>query len=103
MPSASVMIAIAVNPGDLRSWRRANFRSFISFSAQSNNWIDARRAARRNPGRKKSDGAQKRTNREINSRIDSFDFEKYSLERARKGNRGNQANRGSNHQQLPSM
>src|SRR5438067_553251 len=30
MPSASVRTATNVNPGDLRSWRRANFRSFIS-------------------------------------------------------------------------
>src|SRR5260370_14633650 len=27
MPSASVRTAIKVNPGDLRSWRKANFRS----------------------------------------------------------------------------
>src|SRR6266481_5652626 len=35
MPSASVRTATRVNPGDLRSWRKANFRSFISFSQQS--------------------------------------------------------------------
>src|SRR5438045_3358771 len=46
MPSASVMIAIAVNPGDFRSCRRANFRSFMLFSAQSDDWIDARSAAK---------------------------------------------------------
>src|SRR6516165_8859060 len=45
MPSASVMTATAVNPGDLRSWRRANFMSFISFSSQSDDRIDARSAA----------------------------------------------------------
>src|SRR5262249_26490869 len=39
MPSASVMITTNVNPGDLRGWRRANFRSFISFSAERLNWI----------------------------------------------------------------
>src|SRR6266496_5981712 len=32
MPSASVMTTTAVNPGDLRSWRRANLRSFIPLS-----------------------------------------------------------------------
>src|SRR6266566_7627071 len=48
MPSASTITAAIVNPGDLRSWRRANRRSFISFSAQSFDWIDERRAARRN-------------------------------------------------------
>src|SRR5438034_5686042 len=30
IPSASVRTAIKVNTGDLRSWRKANFRSFIS-------------------------------------------------------------------------
>src|SRR6266487_1950428 len=32
MPSASVMTATDVNPSDLRSWRRANLRSFIPLS-----------------------------------------------------------------------
>src|SRR6266536_4658493 len=48
IPNASVMTASTVKPGDLRSWRRANFRSFMSFSAQGFDWIDVRRAARRN-------------------------------------------------------
>src|SRR4029453_10131431 len=39
MPSASVMITTNVNPGDLRSWRRANLRSFISFGPQRLNRI----------------------------------------------------------------
>jgi hypothetical protein len=30
MPTASVSTARNVNPGDLRSWRNANLRSFIS-------------------------------------------------------------------------
>src|SRR5213595_1128711 len=44
MPSASVRTAIKVNPGDLRSWRRANFRSFILFGAERYHRIDASRA-----------------------------------------------------------
>src|SRR5258705_7213097 len=48
MQSASVITAMMVKPGDFRSWRRAKRRSFISFSAQRLNWIDMRRAARRN-------------------------------------------------------
>src|ERR1700757_3793131 len=44
MPSASVKTAINVNPGDLRSWRRANLRSFISFGAQGLDWINMCRA-----------------------------------------------------------
>src|SRR4029077_17157781 len=47
IPSASVSTARRVNPGDLRSWRRANFRSFISFGANGDNWIDPRGTARR--------------------------------------------------------
>src|SRR4030081_1257500 len=42
MPSASVMTATAVNPGFFKSWRKANFRSFM---AQCLHWIDLRRAA----------------------------------------------------------
>src|SRR4051812_20816723 len=48
MPSASVRTATSVKPGDLPSWRKANLRSFMSFSAQCLNGIDMRRAARRN-------------------------------------------------------
>src|SRR6266481_634944 len=44
IPSASVSTAIKVNPGDLRSWRRANLRSFISFGAQRLDWIKVCRA-----------------------------------------------------------
>ena len=39
-------MASAENPGDLRSWRRANLRSFMLFGPQCLNWIDARGAAR---------------------------------------------------------
>src|SRR6476620_5474655 len=46
IPSASVSTAIKVNPGDLRSWRRANVTSFISFGAKRLNYIDARGACR---------------------------------------------------------
>src|SRR5215475_6053292 len=45
IPSASVTTAIDVNPGDLRSWRKANLRSFISFFAQRLNRIDEGGAA----------------------------------------------------------
>src|SRR5947199_3401843 len=44
IPSASVRTATRVNPGDLRTWRRANFRSFISFGAERYCRIDATRA-----------------------------------------------------------
>src|SRR5437773_11047107 len=51
MPSASVRTATKVNPGDLRSWRRANFRSFILFGAQCLNGVDKCGAARRDQTR----------------------------------------------------
>src|SRR5207302_3242084 len=47
IPSASVRTATKVNPGDLRSWRRANVRSFISFGPKRDHWINAQSAARR--------------------------------------------------------
>src|SRR4029077_13377463 len=40
IPSASVTTATRVNPGDLRSWRKANLRSFISLGPQRLNRID---------------------------------------------------------------
>src|SRR5262245_24329157 len=45
IPTASVSTARKVNPGDLRSCRRANFRSFMLFSAQCFDWINTRGAA----------------------------------------------------------
>src|SRR4029077_20394946 len=45
IPTASVTTAIKVNPGDFRSWRRANFRSLILFCAQRDDRIDACGAA----------------------------------------------------------
>src|SRR6516165_7342763 len=51
IPSASVMITTNVNPGDFRSWRKANLRSFISFCAQRLNRIDVGGAACREQAR----------------------------------------------------
>src|SRR5436305_1674760 len=45
IPSASVRTATNVNPGDLRSWRRASVRSFISFGTKRDNWINPQCAA----------------------------------------------------------
>ncbi len=45
IPSASVKIATDVNPGDLRSWRRANLKSLILFCAQRDYRIDSCGAA----------------------------------------------------------
>jgi hypothetical protein len=51
IPSANVMIAIDVNAGDLRSWRKANFKSFILFGAKCNDRINTRSPACRQPAR----------------------------------------------------
>src|SRR5215471_8847889 len=40
IPSAIVITAVKVNPGDFQSWRRANLRSFMSLGAQCLNWIN---------------------------------------------------------------
>src|SRR6266550_4623578 len=86
IPSASVSTASAVNPGDLRSWRRAKRTSFmscgvkISFCAKSDYGVDARGTARGNPRSKKCCGEKKRADSEINFWIDVFDFEKHVLQ-----------------------
>src|SRR5947207_15633221 len=58
IPSANVMTAIDVNPGDLRSWRSAKFRSFISLGAQCLNRFDKRGATRRNQTCQQRDDSQ---------------------------------------------
>src|SRR6184192_3521690 len=47
IPSASVKTATSVNPGDLQSWRKANFRSFISLGAEGLNRINTCGTSRR--------------------------------------------------------
>src|SRR5258705_10535283 len=69
IPSANVMIAIAVNAGDLRSWRKANFRSFISLGAKCLNRIDKRGAARRNQPRQQRGNGQNDCGRAHEQRI----------------------------------
>src|SRR5438270_11185794 len=57
IPSASVRTATKVNPGDLRSWRRANLRSLILFCAQRDYRVDAGGAAGWNKtGKQSGDG-----------------------------------------------
>src|SRR6266571_3499815 len=58
MPSASVSTATIVNPGDLRSWRRAKRKSFMSLCAQSLNGIDMGGTARRKKTGKERGGGQ---------------------------------------------
>src|SRR5215469_6944233 len=75
IPSASVRTATKVNPGDLRSWRKANLRSFMSFGSESNDWIHARSAPRRDPRRKESLFEKKGADPEIDSWVESVDVE----------------------------
>src|SRR4029077_3549997 len=39
IPRASTRTATNVNPGDLRSWRRANVTSFMLFGVKRGHWI----------------------------------------------------------------
>src|SRR4029077_6224452 len=69
IPRARVRTVTIVNPGDFRSCRKVNFKSFISFRAECNNWIDAGRAPRGKPGSQKRGGEKYQANYEINFRI----------------------------------
>src|SRR5438093_9269376 len=60
IPIASVRTAIRVKAGDLRSWRRANLRSFMSFGAQCFNWVDESCAARGQQAREQRGQAKNR-------------------------------------------
>src|SRR5215813_1619937 len=69
MPMGSVMTASEVNPGDLRSCRRANFRSFMLFSPQCFDWINARGTARGKKTGKECGGSQYHARNEKGERI----------------------------------
>src|SRR3982751_3886170 len=83
IPSARVTIAMKVKAGDLRSWRKANFKSFMSLGAQGLNRIDARGAPRRNQTRRGRNQCEHSRNCEINERIERVDFEKDVLQCSR--------------------
>src|SRR5215475_5729639 len=74
MPTASVSTARKVNPGDLRSCRRANFRSFMLLSAQCFDWINARGTARWKKTGKECGGCQYHARNEKGERIVWADF-----------------------------
>src|SRR5947207_12571966 len=105
IPSANVMTAIDVNAGDLQSWRKANFRSFMSFGAQSLNRIDARGAVRRNETRRGRNQCEHSCNCEINERIERVDFEKDVLQCSRSEDSEKQcraaASKNKTYDQLP--
>src|SRR5262249_23208073 len=103
IPSASVKTATRVKPGDLRNWRRANLRSFMSFSSQSDDWIYARSAAGGNPRSEESSGKQQRADGEIYSWVEPASFEQNALQRARQHDRGQQPDCRSNQKQMQPM
>src|SRR5438876_7788904 len=88
IPSASVRTATKVNPGDLRSWRRVNLRSLISFGAQRDYRIDACGAAgwyktRKQSGNGKSCGSNGKQNRIV--RRDLVKLSRDEMTRAKRG------------------
>src|SRR4029077_1135246 len=63
MLSASVKTATRVNPGDLRSWRKANLRSLILFCAQRDYRLDVCGAGGRyKTGKQSGDGKSSGSN-----------------------------------------
>src|SRR5437773_1471331 len=74
MPSASVMTTTNVNPGDLRSWRKANLRSFMSLSAQCLNRIDMRGSTRRKKTGEECGHTEQHAGRNKGKRIAWADF-----------------------------
>src|SRR4029077_4000211 len=91
IPSASVRTATRVNPGDLRSWRRANLRSLILFCAQRDYRIDAYGAAGRyKTGKQSGDGKNCRSNGN-QKRIMRRDLVKLSRDEMTRAKRGGKA------------
>src|SRR5262245_44075997 len=95
MPSASVMITTNVNPGDLRSWRKAKRMSFsmeVSFRSQRDDWIDPRRAARRHAAGDQSDEYQGSYRCDHSPRIDCAHVVKQRHQCATGSNRTDESN-----------
>src|SRR5229473_5375662 len=66
---AIVASAVTVNAGDLRSWRRANFRSFMSLVTQRDHRVDRHCAARWEIGGDQCRAAQKDGDDGVNRKI----------------------------------
>src|SRR5436305_12076872 len=83
MPSASVRIAVRVKPGDLRSWRKANLRSFILFGPQCDDGIYAAGALRRPPTGGERDQREQDGDGDKRERIGSADAVELAAEQSR--------------------
>src|SRR5262249_47278856 len=93
MPRASVRTATAVNPGDFRSCRRANFRSVMSFSSESFNGIDMCGATCRNLTCRKSNERQQDCGRGKGKRVSRRHAEKHAGKKPCYDKSSRQANR----------
>src|SRR6266568_3367128 len=87
MPSASVSTATAVKPGFFSSWRKANFRSFIS---QRLHRIDFGGAPRRQVAGGASHSPQKQTDQTERQRVGRSDSEKQARQETSEGQRARQ-------------
>src|SRR6478736_2877328 len=100
IPSASVKIATDVNPGDLRSWRRAKrmsfnmevIRSSRSFGSQRDDRIDTRGAASWHAAGNQGDEHQRNYGCHHSPGIDCAHVVKQRHQRAAGSNRTDQSN-----------
>src|SRR4029450_1149492 len=69
IPSASVRTATRVNPGDLRSWRRANLRSFILLVTEGHHRIDIHGATRGKIAGNQRRGGEQRENNGVSDEV----------------------------------
>src|SRR5436309_10996232 len=95
IPSASVRTATRVNPGDLRTWRRANFRSFISFGAERYRRIDATRATCWDEAGNQRHDADDQRNAQQSGEMKRGHVEKHALHRFSCQRRADQTEDGS--------
>src|SRR5712691_6700494 len=95
MPSASVSTARKVNPGDLRSWRRAKWRSFMiavslkvfsSFCAQRDDRIHTCSTASWHAAGDQRNCQKRKHSDQHSSGIDGADVVKQRHQRATRGN-----------------
>src|SRR5262245_53884509 len=95
MPSARVTITTNVNPGDLRSWRRAKQISFnmeVSFGSQRDNWIHTRGTTSRHAAGDQRYEHERNYGRNYSSNIDRTDVIKQRHQRTAGGDRTDQSN-----------
>src|SRR5215470_6744867 len=105
IPRTRARKATIEKAGYLKSIRIAKLRSVIIglLGTESDDGIDARSAARRNPRSEEGSGKEKRADAKINSRIDALYFEEQALQCSRKRKGAEQTNRRSDQKQLQTV